>query len=391
MPQEEMLEIKRSERHLTIGIPRESSYDENRIALVPEAVALIVENGHRVLIESGAGNRAHFSDEEFSEAGAEIIESASEVFKSDIVLKISPVSEKEAAMLRDRQTLISTLNTMHREKQYFQRLSQKKTTAIAFEFIKDETNSFPLRRAMSEIAGKAAIMIASQYCSSESYGRGIMVGGFPGIYPTEILVLGAGTVGENAVRVAMGLGAMVKVFDFSIQRLRRLQDKLQAPVFTSIIQPDILSRAMKTADIVIGAIHSTDGKTPCIGTEEMVSSMKDGSVIVDVSIDQGGCFETSRITNLKDPVFIKHEVTHYCVPNIASGYPQTSSFALSNFFASVILKMGRYGGVEKLLQQDYGFSRGVYLFNGILTNAHISDLFHLPFKDIDLIMSAFRG
>ncbi len=391
MPQEEMLETRRKERHLTIGLPRESTYDENRIALVPEAVALIVENGHRVLIEGGAGNRAHFTDKEYSEAGAEILDQASEVFKSDILLKISPVTGNEIAMMRERQLLISTLNTTHRNREYFKGLSEKKTTAIAFELIKDDKKSFPLRRAVSEIVGKAAIMIASQYCGSESYGRGIMVGGFPGISPTEILILGAGTVGENAVKVAMGLGAMVKVFDFSINRLRRLQEKLHAQIYTSIIQPELVSRAINTADIVIGALHGQGGKVPCIVTEDMISKMKAGSVVIDVSIDQGGCFETSKVTNHKDPVFIKHDVTHYCVPNIASGFPQTSSFALSNFIAPIFLKMGKQGGVENFLRQEFGFSRGIYLFNGILTNAHISELFNLPFKDIDLIISAFRG
>jgi len=391
MPQEEMLETGRRESQLTIGLPKERPYDENRIALVPEAVNLIVENGHRVMIETGAGNRAHFQDKEYSEAGGEIVEKASDIFKADIVLKVGPVTSEEIGMMRERQTLFSSLNTMHRDREYFRQLSQRKTTAIAFELIRDASGTYPLRRSVSEVVGKAVIMIASQYLSNESYGRGVMLGGFPGIHPTEVLIIGAGTVGENAARVAIGLGAMVRVYDHSIHRLRRLQEKLQMQVFTSVIQPGLLARALETADIAIGAVHSARGKAPCLITEDMVRNMKSGSVIIDVSIDQGGCFETSRLTSHNDPVFIKHGVTHYCVPNIASGFPHTSSFILSNYFAPVLVEIGRSGGIDHFLRMNYGFSRGTYLYNGILTNSHIGELFHLPFQDIDLIMTAFRG
>jgi len=390
MPQEEILERDRQSSQITIGLPKEVVAEENRISLVPEAAGLLVANGHKVILESGAGDPAHFPDHEYSEVGVQIVDSAEEAYKADLILKVSSPSLQEIDLMRSHQTLISALNVMSQHRDYFKKLAFRKITAISYEFIQDKTRTYPVRRSMSEIVGKASIMIASQYIRDSEFGRGSMLGGFPGITPSEIVILGAGTVGENAARTALGLGAVVKVFDHSIYRLRRLQENLNTRVFTSIIQPKVLNKSLQTADVVIGAIHSVDGKTPCIVTEDTVRQMKKGAVVIDVSIDQGGCFETSDLTTHKDPVFKKHDVTHFCIPNIASSVPHTASYALSNFFAPVLLSMGEEGGIDNLLKIDYGLCKGVYLYNGILTSKYISDLFQLPFQDIELLIAAFR-
>ena len=388
--QEETLEVRKKKNRLVIGIPKEVVFQEKRVALAPEAVNLLTQNGHRVMIEKEAGLNAHFMDTEYSEAGAEIIFEKEEIFKADIILKIAPLTQDEINLMRPGQTILSTITLPVQNASYFKSLMGKKINAVAFELIKDKTNTFPLVRSMSEIAGNTAILIAAEYLSDIKYGKGRMFGGFSGITPTEVVILGAGTVGEFAVRAAMGLGAMVKVFDNSIYKLRRLQNNLNTRIFTSIIQPKVLLKALKTADVVIGAIHSPWGRTPVVISEEMVAQMKFGSVIIDVSIDQGGCVETSKVTNHADPVFKKHDVTHYCVPNIASRVPHTASYAFSNFFAPVLLSIGEYGGIVNMLKSDIGVRQGVYLFNGTLTNQYIGESFQLPYQDIELLMAAFQ-
>ena len=307
-----------------------------------------------------------------------------------MILKVAPLKKSEIEILRPKQTIISALQMGMQKEEYFRGMMSKKVSALAFELIRDKTNTFPVIRAMSEIAGSTAIFIAAEYLSDPEYGRGKMFGGFTGIRPSEVVIIGAGTVGEFAARSAIGLGALVKVFDISVYRLRRLQNNLGMRIFTSILHPKVLSDSLNSADVVVGAIHSKDGMTPCLITEEMISSMKEGSVIIDVSIDQGGCFETSRPTSHKNPVFKIHGVTHYCVPNIPSKVPHTASQALNNIFVPVILDIGSDGGIEPYLKIDVGVRQGVYLFNGILTSQFISKHFNLPFQDIDLLMAAFH-
>jgi alanine dehydrogenase len=321
--------------------------------------------------------------------GAQIVFSTEELFKADIILKVAPPSPEEIELLKSRQTLISSLHLTGQNRDFFEKLMNRKTTAIAYEFIRDKIGAFPVLRAMSEIAGTASIIIASEYLGNAEYGMGTLFGGFPGITPTEVVILGAGTVGEYAARAALGLGAVVKIFDNNIYKLKRLQELLQARVFTSIIQPKVLVKVLKTADVVIGAVHSSEGMTPVIVTEDMVRQMKYGSVIIDVSIDQGGCFETSRITNHLNPVFKKFDVTHYCVPNIASKVPHTASYALSNFFTPILLRIGDSGGIENMIKTDYGLRQGVYLFNGTLTRPYIGEYFSLHYQVIDLIIAAW--
>jgi alanine dehydrogenase len=390
MPQEEMLEVARQKSSLTIGVPKEISLQENRVSLVPDGVALLCRNDHQVIMETGAGLSAHFTDHEYSEAGCRIVSSGDEVYKADIILKVAPVTKEEMEMLRPKQTLISTLQMAMLCEDYFRTLLSKKITALAFEMIRDKTNLLAVIRAMSEIAGSTTISVASEYLADATYGRGKMFGGYTGIRPSEVMIIGAGTVAEFAARSALGVGALVRIFDNSTYRLRRIQTNLGQRVFTSILHPKVLLESMRSADVVIGAVHSYQGKTPVIITEEMVRQMKEGSLIIDVSIDQGGCFETSRPTSHTDPVYKMHGVTHYCVPNIPSRVPHTASQALNNIFVPIILDMGIQGGVENLLKREPGVRQGVYIYNGTMTNLFISKQFNLPFQDIDLLMAAFH-
>jgi alanine dehydrogenase len=386
LPKEEMLEIARKKGNLYIGIPRETSFQEKRVALVPEAVSLLVANGHRVKIETKSGELSNFSDNEYSEAGAEICYDRNEIFKCDILFKVAPPSEEEVELMSGNQTLISALQISIQPKVILQKLMQKKITAIAWDYIQDEESVYPVVRSMGEIAGTTSILIAAELLSSFEFGKGIMLGGVAGVQPTEVVVIGAGTVGEFAVRAALGLGASVKVFDSSLSKLRRLQNNIGTRIFTSVLQPKVLAKSIKRADVVIGAIRAPLGRTPCIVTEEMVQDMKPGSVIVDVSIDQGGCFETSQVTNHNNPTFVKHDVIHYCVPNIASRVSRTASFTLSNIFSPILLEMGNQGGCKDLIKNDAGFRTGVYMYKGTLTSEVLGRVFDLKYKDIELLI-----
>lgn len=386
LPKEEMLEIARKKGNLNIGIPKETSFQEKRVALVPEAVSLLVANGHRVLIEAKSGELSNFSDSEYSEAGAEICYDIKEIFKCDIIFKVAPPSEEEVDLMSGNQTLISALQISVQPKEILQKLMQKKITAVAWDYIQDEENVYPVVRTMGEIAGTTSILIAAELLSSFENGKGIMLGGVAGVQPTEVVIIGAGTVGEFAVRAALGLGASVKVFDSSLGKLRRLQNNIGTRIFTSVLQPKVLAKSIRRADVVIGAIRAPLGRTPCIVTEEMVMDMKSGSVIVDVSIDQGGCFETSEVTNHNNPTFIKHEVIHYCVPNIASRVSRTASFALSNIFSPILLEMGNHGGCKELIKNDIGFRTGVYMYKGTLTSEVLGKVFNLKYKNIELLV-----
>jgi alanine dehydrogenase len=388
LPQEEKLELKNKEKNLFIGIPKETYLQEGRISLVPEAVNLLVSHGHEVYVETGAGDKANFSDNDYSEAGAKIVYSAEKAYTADIILKVVPPSLDELKLMKGRQTLISAIQITTRSKAYFQELMNKKINALAFEFIQDECGLMPLMRSMSEIAGNTSILIASECLSNVNGGKGLMLGGIAGVTPTEIVVIGAGTVGEFAARSAMGLGASVKIFDNSLSKLRRIQSDLNTRVYTSIIQPKVLAKALRRADVVIGALRSNEKRTPCVVSENMVENMKEGAVIIDVSIDQGGCVETSEITSHAKPTFIKHGVVHYGVPNIPTRVARTASYALSNLLTPTLLKIGEEGGIEPLIVRDCGVRQGVYVFHGMLTNKMVGQWFDINYKEIDLLIAS---
>lgn len=390
MPREETLEVKPRKKSYVIGIPKELDNDERRVPLTPSSVNFLVKNGHRVLVEEDAGKAARFSNAEYAESGAEIINNHEEIFTTDVIAKIAAPTEPEIDYMGKDRILFSSISLQSRKKEYFQKLLSKKISAVSYEYIKDKTGAFPLVRSMSEIIGNASIMIAAEYLSEPELGKGVMLGGFPGIPPSVVIILGAGTVAEYAARTALGMGATVKVFDDSIYKMRALQDRLPSRVYTSTFQPQVLLKAFKEADVVIGAKHSPTGQSPCIIPLEMVKEMKPGAVIVDVSIDQGGCFESSRSTSHTHPTYKESGVTHYCVPNIASRVPHTASYSISNFLTPLLNNLYEYGSLGQLIQHDMYFGKGVYIFNGILTNESIANKFGLSFRDLDLLMAAFH-
>jgi alanine dehydrogenase len=389
-PQEAMLGVGAKKNRLYIGIPKESSFQENRIPLTPLSVAVLVNNDHEVVIESGAGLAANFTDQNYSEQGARIVYNKSEVYKADIIIKIAPPTPEEIALMKPGQILLSALQMSTLKLDYIQALMAKKITALSFEYLRDEGNVLSVVRAMSEIVGATSVLIAAEYLSNVFDGKGLMLGGITGVPPTEIVILGAGTVGEYAARTALALGAEVKVFDSSIYRLRRLQNNVGARVFTSVIQPIVLQKAICNCDVVIGAIRASHGRSPCLVTEETVSKMKPNSVIIDVSIDQGGCFETSSVTNHTEPVFRKYDVIHYCVPNIASRVARTATYALTNIFTPILLDIGEMGGLMNVVWDKPGIRNAVYLYQGQLTNADLSERFKIPHKDLNLLIVSNR-
>ncbi|HWW43046.1 alanine dehydrogenase [Pedobacter sp.] len=385
-PKETLAETGKKSNSLYIGLPKEISFQENRIALTPLSVALLVNNGHKVVLESGAGNGANFSDRDYSEQGAIITYNKKEVFDADIIVKIAPPTPEEIAIMHKGQTLISALQMGNLDEAYLKALLAKKINALCFEHLRDEGNVLSVVRAMSEIVGATTVFIAAEYLSNVTGGKGLMLGGFTGVPPTEVVILGAGTVGEYAARTALSLGAEVKVFDSSIYRLRRLQNNLGSRVFTSVMQPIVLGKAITTCDVVIGAIRAKHGRSPCIVMDETVSRMKPNSVVIDVSIDQGGCFETSQVTNHKDPVFRKYDVIHYCVPNIASRVPRTASYALTNIFTPILVDIGDMGGLMNVVWSKPGIREALYTYQGHLTSKDLANMFNLPFKDIELLV-----
>ncbi len=381
----EILETLRKRGSLEIGIPKETCLQEKRIGLSPEAVSVLVSNGHRVRVENGAGEGARYSDRDYSEAGAELSEDPKSIFASNIVLKVEPPSDEEIAWLKPKNLLISALQLGARDRDYFKKLIDKRITALAFERLIDDDGVLPVVRSMSEIAGNTSILIAAELLSNTREGKGYLLGGVSGVPPTEVVIIGAGTVGAFAARTALGLGATVKVFDRSLSRLRRLQSLLKEPVYTCMVQERILAKALQRCDVAIGAVRSENGRTPTLVSEGMVMGMKQGSVIVDVSIDQGGCFETSELTSHEHPTFVKHGVIHYGVPNIPSRVSRTASFSLSNVLGQLLLEIGECGGVEEVLRRRPGVRSGLYLYNGILTSPALGTHFDLPFSESDLL------
>lgn len=387
-PAESPAMIKRRADKFYIGIPCETTHQEKRVPLTPSAVSVLVSNGHRIIIESKAGVAAGFKDRDYTEAGGEIALDKKKIFEADILLKIAPPSKDEFDLLKYGQIIISPIQLSTLDHDYFSALLKKKVTSLAFEYVRDESGSFPFVRSMSEIAGNSAILLASEYLNYNNNGNGILLGGISGVAPARVIILGAGVVGEYAARTALGLGATVKIFDNNIYKLMRMQNNMGMRLFTSIFDPDILVRELSQADVAIGAIHSETGRTPVIVTEDMVSKMKDGSIIVDVSIDQGGCFETSTVTSHTKPVYQKFGVIHYCVPNIPSRVPRTASQAISNILMPMLLKTNEYGSIDNYLHRSPGARNGTYIYKGCLTNKHISEKFGIKYTDIDLLFTA---
>lgn len=387
-PQEQLQKVSKGKHSFFIGLPKEISLQENRISLTPDAVALLVNNGHEVWVETKAGIGSKFSDKLYSDAGAKIVYSPQEAYKAEVILKIEPPTVEEIEMMRPGQALISAIQLGHLKAEYIQALLKKKVTGLAYEFIEDKVGGMPIIRAMSEIAGSLIMLVAAEYLSSANNGKGVILGGITGVPPTKVVIIGAGTVAEYAGRAALGLGADVQIYDNHLYKLRRVKHLLGQQLYTSTIDTITLSESLKTADVVIGALRAEKGRARHVVTDEMVSRMKPDSLIIDLSIDQGGCIETSEITTLSKPVFRKHGVIHYCVPNVASRVAHTATNALSNIFTPTILRAAEEGGIEEMIFSHKWFMKGVYTYKGGLTKEHVARKFGLKYKNIDLIIAA---
>ncbi len=387
VPLEETLEILPKKQELFIGIPKETSFQESRVALTPEAVSVLVNNGHDVAVEHNAGEGSFYFDSDYSEAGARIVYEKGEVYKATTIIKSAPISEEEVAWLQPNQVVISPIHLPFLKKEMLEHLIAKKIIAIAFDSIKDDSGTYPIVRSMSEIAGSSAILTAAKYLNTGHNGKGILLGGISGVPPAKVLIIGAGVVGEFAARTALGLGATVMIFDNSIYRLMRLQNNISRRCFTSVLEPVTLAEELANADVAVGALKPVNGITPVVVTEEMVSNMKAGSVIIDVSIDRGGCFETSKVTSHENPIYKKYDVIHYCVPNIASGVSRTASRAISNVLMPIMQQCADRGGFEGLIQAKPGIRNGVYLYKGCVTNAPIAKRFNFKYTDLDLLLA----
>ena len=385
---EETLDVKTKEAELFIGIPKETAFQENRIALTPEAVGVLVNNGHDVWIESKAGEGSRYTDTDYSEAGAKIKHSKKEIYDCDVLVKSAPIVEEDLALLKWSHTIISPIHLSAMKSEILEQMMEKKITALSFENLKDENGTYPIVRSMSEIAGSASMLIAGQYLSAAGNGKGVLLGGISGIPPTKVVILGAGVVGEFAARAALAIGSSVKVFDNSIYRLKRLQDTMGHRIWTSVMEPRILAKQLKTCEVAVGALSSQNGRTPIIVSEAMVANMRPGSVIIDVSIDRGGCFETSKITTFEKPTFEKHGVIHYCVPNIPSGFSRTASHAISNVIMPLLIEMADAGGLDDYIWKNFNSRSGVYLYKGALTNFHLSERFNLKYTDLNLLFAS---
>ena len=387
-PQEQLLKVKSGAKNMLISVPKEVSFQENRVSLTPAAVGILVANGHEVQVEQGAGEHAHFSDAEYAENGANIVYSKKEAFEANLIVKVEPPTSEEIDLMKSGATVFSAMQLANTSAAYYEALNKKKISALGFELLQDKAGGLPIVNAMSELAGSLAIPIAVEYLSTANGGKGIILGGTTGVPPTRVIILGAGTVAEYASRAALGLGAEVRIFDNEIYKLRRIKHKLGNQAFTAVIDSVTLSQSLLSADVVIGALRAEKGRARCVVTEEMVASMKPGSVIIDVSIDQGGCIETSEITTHDEPVFRKFDVIHYCVPNIASRAARTATTALSNILTPVLLKLAETGGIDDMMYAYSWFSQGIYAYKGCTTHLEIAKRFNLPYKDLSLLMAA---
>lgn len=388
LPKEEMLEVPRKGKKIRIGILCDREKVEFRIPLTPQAVELLVSYGHEILIEKEAGMAASYSDQEYTTAGAVVMEDRKEIFECDIVLRISPFDESEIDLLKGHQALISNLQMNAHCPHSIAKLMQKRMINIAYEYIEDEDGNQPVVELMSQISGSMSIILANEYLSNSRGGKGVLLGSVTGITPAELVILGSGTAAEFAARVALGLGVSVKVFDDNISSLRRLEEKLHQRIFTSVFYPKVVKKALRSADAVLGAMPV--GKSPAFYiTEDMVKKMKQGSVIIDLNVSQGGCFETTRPTDLTNPTYIEHGVIHFCVPNLPALVARTASIALSNILIPIIIAIGEIGGIDNYIKDSYGFRKGVYIYNGILTNSTLAEKFNLPYKDLDLLLAVY--
>lgn len=388
--QELLKEIAKMNNRLLIGIPCERHEGERRLALTPEAVDMLTQRGHRVWVETGAGLGINYSDNHFSEAGAEIVATPAEVYQADIILKVLPPLPSEVALMKPRVTLFSMIQLNVFSQEAFEAMIAKRIHAVAYELISDAYGRSPVLSVISEIEGTASITIASEMLSNTQGGKGILLGGIPGVSPTEVVIIGAGNAGTVAARAALALGACVKVFDDDIDKLRIIQQVVGQRLFTSTFHPNVLHNAFRTADVVIGAMRYINTRFRYVIAEELVRLMKRGALVIDLRISQGGCFETTCCLSPSDPaIFEQYGVLHYCKPNISNYVARTTSMAFSNIFVPMLFTLGDAGSIQAMVKADHGFRNGIYMYCGKPVNSYVSNHFNLSSNSLDLYLSAF--
>ena len=386
---EKQLIKSESNRSLKIGLPKEISNDECRISLTPGGVSVLVANGHEVYIEQDAGEEANFSDQEYADAGAEISLNAGDLYKkSEMILKVAPPSPEEYDLLEENHLLFSALHIGNTTEEFMNILIDNCIAAIGYEFIQGEDKEFPVVRMMHEITGSMSVQIAAHYLEKDGEGQGVMLGGISGIPPATVVILGAGITAEYAARTALGYGAQVFVMDNDLTLLRHLENALDRRIITATANSQYLSSALKYADVVIGAAMVEGDQAPMLVTEPMVANMKEGSVIVDTVIDQGGCIATSRATTHSNPIYNEHGVIHYCVPNIPSNVARTATYALNNVIVPYILAIGDAGGIEECIWKNTALRNGMYVYKKHLTKKALSKMFEIPYRDIDMLIAS---
>lgn len=365
---------------MKIGIPKEIKNNENRVSCTPAGVFALVKAGHEVYVEYAAGEGSGFSDAEYMEVGAQLCDVDSVFAQADMIVKVKEYIESEYKYLREDQMVFTYLHIANNAP-FAKALVDSKTTSIAYETVRDHKGGLPLLTPMSEVAGRMAVQIGATMLQKTNGGRGLLLGGVPGVFPAEVVVIGGGAVGLNAAKIASGLGAIVTIFDISIDRMGYIDDISNGRIHTAFNNEYNLRRALKTADLVVGAVLVPGAKAPKIVTEDMVKTMKKGSAIVDVAIDQGGCIETSdHVTTHDDPYFEKHGVLHYSVANMPGAVPRTSTLALSNATLPYILKLANKG--MDACKEDAGLCAGVNTYQGHVTYRGVSDALTMEYVDI---------
>jgi alanine dehydrogenase len=383
--------LKKRENHesLRIGVPREVANEERRVALAPSGVSTLVANGHEVYVENGAGEQAHFPDTAYADAGADLIDAPADLYAhADLIVKVGPPNEDELDLLKEKQILISALNLGGMTPNYLRHLMELRVTGIGFEFIRDPDGTFPLVRMMHEITGTMAVQIAGRYLESNEGGRGVILGGISGVPPATVVILGAGVVGEWAARTALGYGAHVIVLDTDLGPLRVLEHYLERRITTVMASEQYIRQAVRSADVVIGAMMSDGQRSPVLVTEDAVASMTPGAVIVDAVMDQGGCIETSRPTTHSEPTFREHDVVHYCVPNMPSNAARTATYALTHVLVPYLIRIGDMGSINEALWQDEGLRSGTYVYRHHLTKKSLATMFGMTYRDIELLIAS---
>ena len=386
LPQEERLELNQIKKEFIIGVPKECDINEKRICLTPDSVSYLVLNDYKIFIESGAGIGSNFSDLDYSEAGAKIVKTKEEVYKCPVILKIAPLTDIEINLIKPNSILISALELKKESFSYLTNLINKKITSIAFEFIEEDDGYLPVTDQLGAITGQAAVLISSELMSNINInGKGLFLGNISGVPPTEIVIIGSDKIAQSAALTATKLGARVKVFSNSIFKINKIQKLIANPIYSSTIQNKQLSKALMRCDVAIGTIKSNTNSDAII-SEDMIVNMKKGAIIIDVSIDTGGTFQTSKLTNHDKPTFVKHDVIHYCVPNIPSRYSRTSSLCLSNIITPYLVKSVKFGSFENFIRNNNSFKKGVYLYNGLNTNKIINQILNIKYNDINTII-----